>query len=334
MNTIKRIRRILVAVRDLGHPPRNELKKAAGIARASGARIELFHATHLPVQTSKLRNRSDIDARKKRIETHLEHSQRQLQRYSQLELLSGLKISCFSNSDYPTHEAIVRRAIATRADLVIAASRTHGLIGRLLLRNTDWELIRQCPCPLLLVKTPRPYAGAPVLAAIDPFHAHSKPADLDVGMLEAGNAWARLFKSELHAFHAYLPLMTVSPMPSGPSVPLAPPPEVEEAHGELIAHEFDRLAQAAGIPSSARHLHMGDTSSELCAVARRIKAGLVVMGAVSRSGLRRIFVGNTAEKVLDEIRSDVLVIKPRGFKSSVPRNPPKTPGLAVQSVDS
>jgi universal stress protein E len=326
-----KIRRVLVAVRDLGHAPRNELRKAADIARAAGARVELFHAVDLPVDTGTLAGRSAASARTRSIDASLQRSQHRLQRYARLALFQGLKVECLSNCDYPPHEAVVRRALAWRADLVIAASRSHGTLRRLLLRNTDWELIRQCPCPLLLVKSPRPYSGAAVLAAIDPFHTHSKPAALDMRLLEMGQEWARLFESGLHVFHAYLPLTSISPMPSGPSVPLAPPPEVEDAHGELIAREFDRLAQRGGVPPNARHLHMGDTSGELCALARRIKAGLLVMGAVSRSGLRRIFIGNTAEKVLDEITTDVLIVKPRGFRTPVPAKAPGNRGLPSRS---
>jgi Universal stress protein family len=39
--------------------------------------------------------------------------------------------------------------------------------------------------------------------------------------------------------------------------------------------------------------------------------------SVSRSTLRRIFIGSTAERVLDELRCDVLIVKPRGFESAV-----------------
>jgi universal stress protein E len=42
-----------------------------------------------------------------------------------------------------------------------------------------------------------------------------------------------------------------------------------------------------------------------------MRAGLVVIGATSRSGLKRVFIGNTAERVLDGLKSDVLVVKPR-----------------------
>ncbi|MEO1576425.1 MAG: universal stress protein, partial [Pseudomonadota bacterium] len=37
---------------------------------------------------------------------------------------------------------------------------------------------------------------------------------------------------------------------------------------------------------------------------------LVVMGAVSRSVLRNALIGNTAEKVLDRLDADTLIIKP------------------------
>ncbi len=33
------------------------------------------------------------------------------------------------------------------------------------------------------------------------------------------------------------------------------------------------------------------------------------MGATSRSGLKRIFIGNTAEHVLDSLKCDVLVVR-------------------------
>jgi universal stress protein E len=33
------------------------------------------------------------------------------------------------------------------------------------------------------------------------------------------------------------------------------------------------------------------------------------MGAMSRSGLKRIFIGNTAEKVLDSLQCDVLIVR-------------------------
>jgi universal stress protein E len=297
-----RIRRILVVIRDLHRPPRIELRKAAEIARAAKATVELFHVVDPG---------AGAHAQAKKLEAE--------QRFDLLAgtpLFRGLRVTHHSNIDYPPHEAIVRRAVKVRADLVIVATRTRGLMGRVLLRNTDWELIRQCTCPLLLVKSPRAYTNSVVLAAVDPFHSHSKPANLDARLLDFGGTVARLLKGSLHVFHAYMPLVNFAPVP-GAAVPLGPPPEVEAAHTELIASEFNRTASAAGVTPRARHLHMGIVSSELCATAKSTRASMVVMGAVSRSALRRIFIGSTAEAVLDKLTCDVLVLKPAGFRSSV-----------------
>jgi hypothetical protein len=42
------------------------------------------------------------------------------------------------------------------------------------------------------------------------------------------------------------------------------------------------------------------------------------MGAISRSGLKRAMIGNTAERVLNQLPCDVLVVKPARFKTKVP----------------
>ena len=38
------------------------------------------------------------------------------------------------------------------------------------------------------------------------------------------------------------------------------------------------------------------------------------MGVVSRSGLKRFFIGNTAEFVMDAVTADILVVKPAGLR--------------------
>jgi nucleotide-binding universal stress UspA family protein len=45
-------------------------------------------------------------------------------------------------------------------------------------------------------------------------------------------------------------------------------------------------------------------------------SAIVVMGAISRSGLRRFIFGNTAEYLLDSLPCDLLIVKPPKF--SVP----------------
>lgn len=83
--------------------------------------------------------------------------------------------------DYPPADAIVRQVLKFAPDLLIAESHRHGKLARALLDQTDWELIRNCPCPLWLSKSGRlpTDKSMKVLAAIDPFHSRAKPARLD-----------------------------------------------------------------------------------------------------------------------------------------------------------
>src|SRR3569833_5437 len=180
------ISRILVAIRDLHHPPRNALRKAAAIARATKATVEVFHAVDIPVRTDKAVAALPAGTVGKLALTKLSTAERRLQQFARLEMFRGLEVTAHANADNSPHAAVIRRAERIRANLVVAGTRRHGFADHFLLKNTDWELIRQCPCPLLLVKSSRAYPESAILAAVDPFHTHAKPADLDVRLLDLG----------------------------------------------------------------------------------------------------------------------------------------------------
>lgn len=287
-----KIKRILVAIGDPWHVPPGQLRKAAEIAKAAGAHIELCHAIH-PDRAHAVAPARD-----------------RMQRLAAFKALAGRDLRSCVAIDYPPQEAIARRAKAIRADLVIAATESRSFGKRLLLRNTDWELIRHCPCPLLLVKTSGGYRKPNIVAALDPFHARDKAGKLDTKLLAAANGMAQLLRGRAHAFHAYLPLVATLPGAMGQPVALTLPPDAEDLHRTSIRKVFDKLAARGGIPRARRHLRMGDVPTQIEAVLRETKAGIVVMGAVSRSGLQRIFIGSTAEHVLDRVPCDALIVKP------------------------
>jgi nucleotide-binding universal stress UspA family protein len=65
------------------------------------------------------------------------------------------------------------------------------------------------------------------------------------------------------------------------------------------------------------HLLKGMPRSTIPEFAGEIKADLVVMGTVARTGLAGFIMGNTAETILNQLNCSVLAIKPPGFKSPV-----------------
>lgn len=53
-------------------------------------------------------------------------------------------------------------------------------------------------------------------------------------------------------------------------------------------------------------------------LAGALRADIVMMGAISRSGVRRAFIGSTAEDVLENLPCDALIVKPPDFASMLP----------------
>jgi universal stress protein E len=316
------IRHILVAIGDVRRNPRSELRKAATLARAARATVELFHAIDEPDPERSYPETATWEEVEQHRAAIVEKYQRRLERFARDATLRGLTVRCTAVWDYPAHAAVIRSALAARSGLVIAAARGHRFGARLLLRNTDWELIRHCPVPLLIVKSSRPYRRPLVLAAVDPYHAHARPADLDARLLEASGEIVRLLHGSLQVFHAYMPLVTVEPMAVAAPPLIIMPPEAEQAHTQQVMRTICQLAGKAGIARNRCHLRMGEVADQLSAFARRSGAAIVVMGAVSRSGIARLFIGNTAERTLDRLTCDALIVKPRGFRSGVERGKP------------
>jgi len=310
---MKKLRRILVAIADLENTHGAVLRRAAALARATDAQVELFHAVTAPFMESRRVGRQLMSLQISPADSLIQ-AQTDLEQIARSKLLQGCRVQSMAVADRPAHEAIVRRAIATRADLIITGTRTRGFADRLVLRHTDWELVRHAPVPLLLVKSDRAAAKAVVLAAIDPLHANAKPARLDNRILDVAESMATVLKATLHAVHAYMPLSVL--LAAGTGEPLVwNTTKLDADYAQRVVKAFTRELRPLRIPTSRRHLRIGDAAKELAACAARIHATLVVMGAVSRSGLERLFVGSTAVRALDELTCDVLIVKPRGFKA-------------------
>jgi universal stress protein E len=167
------------------------------------------------------------------------------------------------------------------------------------------------PVPVLLVRNNKTYASPVILAALDPLHAAGKPAHLDAEILAAATSLQKALKGSIHAVHAYLP-SRVGLQPS------------EMRRDDLAEHLEDRARtraqravaaelKAAKVKGATIHLVPRHPEDAIPAAAHKTRAAITVMGAISRSGLKRLFIGNTAEQVIQALRSDVLIIKPRRF---------------------
>jgi len=312
---MSRIRRILVAIKDPWRRSLPEVRKAAQLAHALGARVQLFHALSNPlyIDAAEATGVSLVSLERTehaRVAKRLEMLARRLKKI-------GIRAESSVHWDFPPHEAVIRAARHFGTDLIVAECHATPHHLAWLLRFTDFELLRLAPVPVLLVKTRRTYDHPAVLAAVDPSHAYSKPLKLDREILGCAAQIAEALRGSLHAVFAYDPI-PVAAMESG--LPLGGTTDAIASATEAGARKvFARALNGASIPESQRHLVPQHPIDAIEGAAAKIGCGIVVMGAISRSGLRRLVLGNTAERVFDDLHCDVLVVKPKRFASRVPR---------------
>jgi universal stress protein E len=309
------IRRILVAVKQPQSRSLPAVAKAAQLARATGSEIELFHAISAPMHRDALRYLGRDPAT-----TELQTRERclaDLERIAGRLRRHGIRVTPWVEWDFPVYEAVVRRAGRSKADLIVAERHAGKHVAPRLLHLTDWELLRHSPVPVLLVKSPRLYRRPAVLAALDPGHMFAKPAALDREILRVAELVTDALHGKLHAVYAYVPIppfaMSTEPMTAETAASIR-----STAH----TRARDALRKTLGstvIAPARRHLVETDPVNGILEVARRSRSAIVVMGAVSRSGLKRVFIGNTAERVLDALACDLLIVKPARFVSGVAR---------------
>jgi len=326
---MRRIRRILVAVKNPTAPALPAVAKAAQLAKSLDAELTLFQALSTPLDLS-----ADLPPRHQvlgALENYTRSAhQACLQRLARRLRRRGIRVSVLAEWDHPADEAIVREAVRMRADLIVveAHARHHGSA---LLRLTDWELLRRSPVPLLLVKRPGPYRRPRVLVALDPDHTFDKPPGLDADLLAMGNTVCGALRGALHAMHAFAPVKPAQ-FPRGVLSAAA----LRDAGRQAAAEAQRKLARAvrgAGIDAQRRHVCARHVPDAITEVAAQTRSTLVVMGAVSRSGLKRLLIGNTAERVLDQLDCDVLLVKPATAAARRPQKlspqraaPPLVPG--------
>jgi universal stress protein E len=312
---LRKLERILVAVANPSSGVTNAIRRASALARGTGASIELFNAIPASVSAGNLHAATE---RFTRLEA--EQNTRRLEQTANRLRREELIVTTKVQTGYAVHEALLREVRTAGADLLVIETHKHNIFARLLLTQTDFELIRHCPVPLLIVKRRAAWHRPHVLAALDPFHAQDKPLGLDREIARAAHSVAAAVRGSVYAAHVYPPPRGVATDMSVGVAGSALEQEDRKYRAAVRRHFYGAVARC-GIARNKARLVCGDPAADLPVVARSMRAALIVMGAVSRSGLKRIFIGSTAERALDSFTCDVLVVKPRqpASLSSSPR---------------
>lgn len=194
----------------------------------------------------------------------------------------GVTVAIEVEWDSDWYQAVVRAALRHQVGAVVKASRTYSNARRRLKRTSDWTLIRECTCPVLLVKGEGNNNADTILAALDPRSDEDAYRALNEKILAISRELFEQGEANVHYVSAY----------------------------QKLANRPDRgsLVRACGVPSDQIHIVMDEADTAITTTAKGVGAGLVIMGSSSRSGLSAMINNNAAEKVLDQLECDLLVL--------------------------
>jgi universal stress protein A len=123
---------------------------------------------------------------------------------------------------------------------------------------------------------------------------------------DVGIALAKRFRAEVHLVHAFdAPLAVMVPYD------MVLPESAIAAAREMARRKLDAAveqAREAGVEATG-HLADVPAAQQIAALARELRADLVVMGTHGHTGIRHVLLGSTAERTLRLAPCAVLTVK-------------------------
>jgi len=222
---------------------------------------------------------------------------------------------------------VIRIVLRNKYDLLIKSAENPDFIERLFGSN-DMHLLRKCPCPVWLTRPDEKSNYRHILAAVD-FNLDNIPnttnPSLNQQILELASSLALSDFATLHLVHVWdapAEMMLRSWADNPDEAGMAYVEGERSRHESAFAHLRDQLKKHIGKDaydhlSLQFHLCRGVASTVIPEMAKQLQVDLVVMGTIARTGIAGLFIGNTAEAILEQLHCSVLAVKPLGFVSPI-----------------
>ena len=191
------------------------------------------------------------------------------------------------------HDAALHSIVKAGCDLVIKSSYHHSKSRRFYSTTSDFNLMRHCACPILFTHQTQEWQSNRVLACVDLESTDNKHARLNGVVVRDARALANIVGMELYIAAAHRGDIDADNLPI-------------KGHGHEVSPQ--QLAEMFEVEESNIYLRKGETIATLKGICDEIDPSIVIMGTLARTGISGKIIGNTAEKLLDQIEADVLTV--------------------------
>jgi nucleotide-binding universal stress UspA family protein len=299
------LRNVLCPV-DFSDVSRRALDHAIAIAGWFGSHLTVVHVYHVPLTAVALGSGMAPVPTEGVVLSPIDRAEllHELSAFMPVDRVAKIPLELTVAEGDPATEIL---AHARSADMLVMG--THGRSGleHLVLGSTTEKLVGHAVCPLLTI--PRDVADA-TPAAPAPFHRIVAAIDFSEASLRA----LRFAVSLAEEADAHLTLLHVADIPKELAQWAETSAEGRHYVEQWKEHAYSRLR--ALVPDEARaychveeRVEAGPAAREILRAARDSGAGLVVIGAHGHGVVNRMFVGSTAQHIVQQATCPVLTIR-------------------------
>jgi nucleotide-binding universal stress UspA family protein len=320
---MRRISNILAYFEDAPLP--DEVEACIRVAKEAGSKLTMASVIR-PAKSQVRFIRADFDFKKveellvQERHSQLEDSIRQVAP-DEIEISTDVYVG-------ETVETIIKAVKEKPYDLLIKILRHSEGSMKPEFGSLDMRLMRSCPCTVAMARNVGETGTNRAVAALDFDEGDSILEDLNQEILESMSLLSHkdyMAMKEIHVIHVWS-VYGEQLFKRGPAkLPEDQFHEIiqeeESNRRQWLQERIDRYCSTLD-KTAAEHFNpelvllQGDPNTAIAQYTNEINADTLCMGTVSRSGLSRFLMGNTAESVLNSVHCSVVTHKPRGFSVS------------------
>lgn len=286
----------ILAATDFSRSAAIALRRAAQLARAASARLELVHVLSpelMPSNWSALRGALGFDTARMRDDARdrLRAAADQIGAEHALSVVPHL-------AQGRAHSEITDRAGAIGADLVVVGAHGEHFVLDVFIGTTAQRLQRLCAVPVLVVRQ----------APFHPYRQVVLATDFSPASATAAQTALRFFPHAMfHLLHVF-----AAPFESRLGLDEAGVDNYRRQLGEQAQRELESFVRQVGLEgrTASVKVRRGYAPARIKELATELDADLVVLGTEGRSRLAIGLLGSVSGHVAAESSADVLLVRP------------------------
>lgn len=297
----------ILVIFDEKHDTQTAMLRAIELSRLTQARIHIIATVYSNLNV--IDGELHIDTEQILREGLQSRLNKELRDYIDTLDAAGIDISYESLWSPHPHLDIASLCERETFDLLIKTANKHGRFEGIFHTPLDWHLLRECPCPVLLVSEDKWPEGSSILVAINANSDDKAHSHLNTMLIKTANYFGLLLNHTVYVVNACPPLPILIDLEY---TAIDPGTYFNNMH-KIARDNILDIIKSYDLDESNIKIIDGNPEEAIPRVAQEMKSRLIILGTVSRTGLKGFVMGNTAEHLLHNPSCDVLALKPEGF---------------------